>query len=170
MDICREKIIIAAILIMAIPIANSATQTNIFSLELNVSDSGAELEQFNITKGTPSNLGEGEYRIILLNNQESELYSENFSVPMRVTHGDFSFSSRTKLIRVPYQYNAYTAVVKKKDEKLVEHNIAKKECIPNDNKCPEYCEGKEIDSDCTKEESKKGIFTKIINWLSQLFV
>gem|GEM_PF-5709157 len=38
----------------------------------------------------------------------------------------------------------------------------------NDDTCPEYCEGKGIDSDCSSESSNTGFFAKIVSWFAQI--
>jgi hypothetical protein len=53
-------------------------------------------------------------------------------------------------------------------EEIYSLDIPDKVCMNNDDTCPEYCEGKGIDSDCSSESSNTGFFAKIVSWFAQI--
>jgi hypothetical protein len=170
---------LAIMMVISTALISSAAGASIFSLDVEIYENNTvNLNSFNITDGETSEQTPGDYVVRTVNSDGEILVDKNFSIRYTVlynidpkaTTGNTSIGPeqtseyRRKLLRLPYSYEAESIEVLKSGEEIYSLEIPERVCEDNDDTCPEYCDGKEIDSDCNPKDSK-GFFETIINFL-----
>ena len=163
-------------------ITTSAAAESIFSLDININrNDTVDLNSFNITEGEPSAFRNGDYTIRTLDENSNALYSQNFSNSFTVVYDVIPNTSTTsesetrnttrKLLRIPYSYEAESIQILNSGKELYSLDIPDRVCKNNDDKCPEYCINREIDSDCQTEDKQEtaGILSWILNFVEGIF-
>jgi len=171
----KKFLTLTTLILLAI---TSATSASIFSLDVNINKNDTvELNSFNITEGEPSDSSFGGYKVRTLDSDSNELYSQNFSAGFTVVYDVIpnttapeteTVNTTRKLLRIPYSYEAESIQILNSGEEIYSLNIPGRVCKNDDDTCPDYCDGKGIDSDCSTESSSTGLFAKIVDWFTQV--
>jgi hypothetical protein len=158
--------------------ATSGTAASIFSLDVNINKNNTvELNSFNITEGEPSDSSFGDYKVRTLDSDSDELYSQNFSASFSVVYDVIpnttapeteTVNTTRKLLRIPYSYEAESIQILNSGEEIYSLNMPERICTNDDDICPDYCDGKGIDSDCEEKQPNEGFFGKIITFFSKI--